>query len=209
MQLPILARRGWRACVGALAVLLATATAQADGLPFGQPKVPYSAVTLTEIAGQTMQTRVYYTPGHQRNEIDTSIGPQIMLMDFDNHVAYMLMPMAKGYSEMPMGTHGMAGADTEQDPQGSVESEALGRETIAGQETTKYRFQVTTAQGSTKGFAWVTDDGILMRSESETTTGAADTTPGRMVMSLQELQIGPQDPALFELPADYQKMETN
>lgn len=208
MDMPRTARRFLGALAGGLALMLAGA-AGADGLPFGQPKVAYSGVTVTEVGGQMMQTRVFYTPGHQRNEIDTAVGEQIMLMDFENKVSYMLMPMQQAYMEMPMGAHGMGGAEPEADPEGTVESEILGRETIGGQDATKYRYQVTTTQGTVKGIAWVTDDGILMRSESETTTGPADTMPGRMVMTLQQLQIGPQDPALFELPADYQKMGTN
>ena len=108
-----------------------------------------------------------------------------------------------------MGAHGMAGTAPDDESKGTVEHEVIGRETIDGEETTKYRFQVSTPGGSSNGFAWVTDDGILMRSESETTTGDADRTPGRMVTTLQELRVGPQDPALFELPSDYQKMQTN
>jgi hypothetical protein len=164
---------------------------------------------VTEVAGQMMETRVYYLPGHQRNEIDMGTGEQVMLLDFERRVSYMLMPAEKVYMEMPMGAHGMGAFAPEDDPEGKVEHEVLGRETIDGQSTTKYRFEVTTPEGSSKGLVWVTDDGILMRSESETTTGADDQAPGRVVITLKDLRIGPQDPALFELPADYHKMDLN
>lgn len=120
----------------------------------------------------------------------------------------MLMPLGKSYMEMPMGAHGMGGSPAQEDPEGTVDHEVIGRETIDGHETTKYRFEVTTAQGSSRGFVWVTDDGILMRQESETTTGPNDQSPGRVVITLKDLEVGPQDPALFELPADYQKIPT-
>jgi len=191
------------------AFLTAATAARADGLPFGQPKVAYSGTTVTEVAGQTMETRVYYTPGHQRNEIDTMMGKQVMLIDFERQVAYMLMPEQKAYMEMPMGVGGMGGVVQPSNPEGSVEHEVVGREIVDGQETTKYRFAVSTPDGSTRGFVWVTDDGILMRSESETLLGSNDQTPGRMVITLKELEIGPQDPTLFDLPSDYQKIEMN
>lgn len=208
-----LAPGGLLAAVGgavfAVAVMLTGgAAAQAEGLPFGQPKVAYSGVTVTEIAGQTMETRVYYTPGHQRNEVETAVGPQVMLLDFEKRVSYMLLPLGKSYMEMPMGAHGMGGTEAREDPEGSVEHEVVGRETIDGQETTKYRFKVTTAEGSSQGYVWLTDDGILMRQEAETTTGPNDQSPGRVVITLRDLERGPQDPALFELPADYQKIPT-
>lgn len=198
-----------RALIGSLALIFLGVSAAAEDLPFGQPTVAYSGVTVTEVGGQSIQTRVYFTPGHQRNEMDTAVGQQIMLMDFANKVSYMLMPMAKSYMEMPMGVEAAAGDQPATEPQGKVEHEVVGKETMGGQETTKYHFRVTTGEGSTEGFAWVTADGILMRSEAETLLGTADQSPGRIVMSLQDLQIGPQDPALFELPADYTKMETN
>ena len=101
------------------------------------------------------------------------------------------------------------GAAETADPAGTSENEKLGRETIDGHETTKYRFKTTTAEGVTEGFVWVTDDGILMRSEAEITPANSNLPPGKIVMVLQNLQIGPQDPSLFELPEDYVKMESN
>jgi len=198
-----------RALIGSLALTFLGVAAAAEDLPFGQPTVAYSGVTVTEVGGQAIQTRVYFTPGHQRNEMDTVVGQQIMLMDFANKVSYMLMPMAKSYMEMPMGVQGTAGEEPAEDPKGEIEHEVVGKETVGGQETTKYHFRVTTSDGSTDGFAWVTADGILMRSETETSLGAGDQSPGRIVMTLQDLEIGPQDPVLFELPADYRRMETN
>lgn len=198
-----------RALIGGFALTLLGFAAAADDLPFGQPTVAYSGVTVTEVGGQSIQTRVYFTPGHQRNEMETTVGQQVMLMDFANKVSYMLMPMSNNYMEMPIGVREKEGAEPAGDPAGKVEHEMLGQETIGGQETTKYHFRVTTSEGSTDGYAWVTADGILMRSEAETSTGAADPSPGRIVMTLQDLSIGPQDPALFELPADYTKIGTN
>ena len=198
-----------RALIGSLALTFLGAAAAAEDLPFGQPTVAYSGVTVTELGGQSIQTRVYFTPGHQRNEMETTVGQQVMLIDFANKISYMLMPMAKSYMEMPMGVQAAAGAAPAEEPAGKVEHEVVGKETVGGQETTKYHFHVTTPEGSTDGFAWVTADGILMRSEAETSTGGADQSPGRIVMTLQDLQIGPQDPELFELPDDFQKMGTN
>lgn len=209
MKFPRFAKFALCAVATGAALMLSGAAAHADGLPFGQPKVAYSAVTVTEVGGQAIQTRVYYAPGHQRNEVDTAVGEQIMLMDFEKKVSYMLLPMQQAYMELPMGANGMGGEMTGKNPEGTVEHETMGRETIDGQETTKYRFSVTTSEGSVNGFAWVTDEGILMRSETETTTSQGGQNPGRIVIRLKDLRIGPQDPALFELPKDFQKMQMN
>lgn len=198
-----------RALIGGFALTLLGLSAAAEDLPFGQPTVAYSGVIVTEVGSQSIQSRVYFTPGHQRNEMETTVGQQVMLMDFANKVSYMLMPMAKSYMELPIGVQETAGGEPAEDPAGTVEHEVLGQETIGGQETTKYHFRVTTSEGSTDGYAWVTADGILMRSEAETSLGTSDPSPGRIVMTLQNLSIGPQDPALFELPADYTKIGTN
>lgn len=209
MQLRSIAHHAIRAlAAGLISLTAATAGVAAAELPFGQPKVAYSGVTVTEIGGQSIETRVFYTPGRQRNETETAVGPQVMLLDFERHVAYMLMPLGRSYMEMPMGPHGMAGAAAD-DPEGTVEHEVVGREAIAGQETTKYSFRVTTPEGATQGFAWVTDEGILMRSEAELVTPETGAAPGKIVISLRDLSIGPQDPALFELPADYRKLDGN
>ncbi len=208
MKLLILARCLATALAAGVALMLA-ATAPAEELPFGQPKVAYSGTTVTEVGGQTMETRVFFTPGHQRNELQTTVGEEVMLLDFEKHVSYLLMPMARRYMEMPMGAHGMGGDTAKADPAGTTEHETMGRETIDGQETTKYRIETTSSEGSTSGFVWVTDDGILMRSEMVITPANTSQPPGRIVMTLQNLAIGPQDPSLFVLPADYVKMGTN
>lgn len=209
MEFSSFPRRVARTFAAALALVLLGMPAAAEELPFGQPTVAYSGTTVTEIGGQTMETRVFYTPGHQRNELQTTVGEEVMLLDFEQHVSYLLMPMARRYMEMPMGAHGMGGGTASTDPAGTSENEKLGRESVGGQEATKYRFQTTTPEGSTAGFVWVTDDGILMRSETEITPANSSLPPGKIVMTLQNLEIGPQDPSLFELPADYVKMDSN
>jgi hypothetical protein len=55
----------------------------------------------------------------------------------------------------------------------------------------------------------VTSDGIVLRSESETISSDASQQSGKVTIRLQDLVIGPQAPALFEVPAGYQRIGTN
>lgn len=57
--------------------------------------------------------------------------------------------------------------------------------------------------GSGGGFIWITQDGIPVKMDFLGKSGRDKT---RMTVTLTNLTIGPQDPALFEPPADYKAM---
>jgi hypothetical protein len=57
--------------------------------------------------------------------------------------------------------------------------------------------------GSAGGFMWFTKDGITMKMDLLQKEGGKKS---RMTMTLTHLKVGPQDPALFEIPAGYNKM---
>lgn len=196
-----------------LGAALMSAAVKAEDLPFGPPTAAYSGVTVTEVGGQTVRSRVYYTPGHQRMEMEMGGAQQVMLIDFDNEISYMIMPQTKSYMALPQSGHGAAaglpGAGPADGSGAQVEHEVVGEETLDGHMTTKYRFTVTGPKTTTTGFIWVTREGIVLRSESETTGSDAAQMPGRVTITLEDLEIAPQDAALFELPAGYQKIGVN
>jgi hypothetical protein len=76
-----------------------------------------------------------------------------------------------------------------------LQPEEIGRETVAGEATTKYR---VTVEGRTI-FIWATEDGIPLRMEDES-------AEGRFVIELTNLKRGPQPDELFEVPAGVQNM---
>jgi hypothetical protein len=79
----------------------------------------------------------------------------------------------------------------------------VGREDVAGEPTTKYRTEVDDGTGAPFiVFSWVTDDGIAMRIEGKG-------PEGDFAMYLKDLARGPQDAALFEMPAGAQIVPAN
>ena len=85
------------------------------------------------------------------------------------------------------------------------EASEVGRERINGHDCTKYKAMFKDKQGGTGGgYYWVSDEGILMKVnmiyQSRKLKGQ------RMVFVMSDVQIGPQDPSQFEVPANYSKM---
>ena len=80
-----------------------------------------------------------------------------------------------------------------------LEPEEIGRETLNGEDVTKYRVTAKDAGQSYTVFVWTTDDGIPLRVEGES-------AEGRFEMQLTDLQRGPQPVELFEVPAGIQLM---
>lgn len=215
-------RRVSRTLAGGVAAALVgaallSAAVKAEDLPFGTPTVPYSGVTVTEVDGATVRSRIYYTPGLQRMEMEMGGTQQIMLIDFDNEISYMLMPQMKSYMVLPHqaspvgsdGTPGLSGGEPLDGSDAQIEHEVLGQETVDGHAATKYRFSVTAPGTSTEGVVWVTAESIILRSESQTRGSESSDGSGKVVISLRDLVIGPQEPSLFELPAGYQKIGVN
>lgn len=114
---------------------------------------------------------------------------------------YMLMPAMGMYREMDTKALQEAGSS---DLDFSEASE-VGREAINGYDCTKYKAKFQDKQGGRGGgYYWVSDDGILMKIDMIFQNRKQKGQ--RMVLEMLELEIGPQDPSEFEVPASYSKM---
>jgi hypothetical protein len=82
-----------------------------------------------------------------------------------------------------------------------VTIEQVGAESVEGHDATKYKMLMK--DGSGGGFIWITQDGIPVKMDFLARNGRDKT---RMTVTLTNLTIGAQDPALFEPPADYKAM---
>jgi len=114
---------------------------------------------------------------------------------------YMLMPAMSMYREMDIkGLQESGNSDVD-----FSEASEVGRETINGYDCTKLKAKFKDGQGGQGGgYYWVSDDGILMKVDmiyqSRKQKGQ------RMIMEMRDVEIGPQDPNEFEVPAGYSKM---
>jgi len=125
----------------------------------------------------------------------------VVITRFDKGLTYLLMPSMSMYREMDMKDAQEVGSS---DVDFSEASE-IGREAVNGYECTKYKAKFKDKQGGQGGgYYWVSDEGILMKVDmiyqSRKQKGQ------RMKFEMRDLEIGPQDPSQFDVPANYSKM---
>jgi len=139
--------------------------------------------------------------GKMRMEMNMGEMSSVIITRPDTGKNYMLMPSMSMYREMDLKALQESGSS---DVDFSEASE-VGRETVNGYDCTKFKAKFKDKQGGKGGgYYWVSDDGILMKVDmiyqSRKQKGQ------RMVMEMRDLEIGPQDPSEFEVPAGYSKM---
>ena len=85
------------------------------------------------------------------------------------------------------------------------EETVVGEEVMEGVNVTKYKTIATSTDGKKfGGFSWRTKEGIPLKVDLLYKQGEEK---HRMTTELHNLKIGPQDPQLFEIPADYTKFD--
>lgn len=158
----------------------------------------YSADRRIETDSGEMRGRVNAVPGKERTETRMGDIASVMILDINDRKGWMLMPTMKSYQELDLKRAGQqTGAVTPE----QTDLEPVGPETVSGLATTKYKFVMK--DKSAGGFLWYTDSGIPVKMDVISKTGK---DKARMTVTLENIQIGPQDPKLFEVPADYSRM---
>lgn len=191
-----------RVLAAAIILIPATAAAQ-DGSTdsWGPPTVDYRAdMVFTDDRDRSRTARLYYTADRQRLEFKS--GKEIVAMIFDRTAgrAIQLLLSQRGWRPVaapaPQFNFGLS------DP--ASKREKLGEETMAGMAVAKYRVSSETAAGDRfSGLAWATKHRIVVKMAGTVVRGAL-TQP--LTLVLESLKIGPVDPALFAVPAGYQKL---
>ncbi|HKU14260.1 MAG TPA: DUF4412 domain-containing protein [Steroidobacteraceae bacterium] len=182
-----------------LAVMCAAVLAgptQAADLPV--PTVEYSADRVVESEAGTFSGKVYFTKDKERMETSMQGMQSIMILRRDQQIGWMLMPAQRMYQKLDLRrAQQQAGSQ----PADQMSIDEVGAETVEGHATTKYKMLLK--DGSGGGFIWITQDGVPVKMDFLGKSGRDKT---RMTMTLTNLTIGAQDPALFEVPADYKSM---
>jgi hypothetical protein len=182
---------------GLVLCLLVSFVLPAAAADWLNPKAAYSATRTMRAAGQEMIGPVHHDGGKERFEMTMQGQQQIMIRREDQQRMFMVMPQMGMGMELPLGgpeAMPSAGDYSELQP------ETLGRETIDGEDVTRYRLVTSEGGQSYTVLIWATDDGIPMRIEVSTAEGGFE-------MELSDLQRGPQPAELFELPAGIQMMD--
>ena len=119
----------------------------------------------------------------------------IIITRIDKNVVWILMPAQRMYMEQPLKPENVV-ATTDKMP-GEIERKLVGKETVDGKRTDKYRIVYTAADKKEAIFQWIAaDSGLPIKS------AAVD---GRWTIEYKNLKTGKQPDSLFEIPTGYQK----
>ncbi len=173
--------------------ILASCFASANALAeISQQNLEFSADVVTQSQGHEIQSRTYISKDKIRNE---TMG-QIMIIRKDLNVMWIVMPDQGMYIENPIDLNAVA--RTSQTMPGETERVPMGKETIDGRVTDKFKITYDAGRGPVTMFQWIGDRQIPVKMEAE---------DGSWSVNYKNIQFGPQSAALFEIPEGIQKMQ--
>lgn len=185
-------------------VMVALFSMAATGADLPVPNAAYSADSVIRVGGVELDGRVYHDRGVERREITIQGMEQIVIRRADLNQVYVVMPAMGVGMEMDLDSTPYPSPDELLE---GIDAEPMGRETVAGLEATKYRMTgADPSGGQFDGFVWVTEDGITLRLQGTVTAGGRTE---EVLMVLDNVEVGPQDPALFERPDNVTFMPMN
>lgn len=182
-----------------VAASAAVALAACAGVPpaAGLPAAAYSAEQIIETTPGPFRNRLYVDGDRERQDAALGGGTVTTIIRRDRGVAWLLVPGRQQYEEVALEAAASASIEarftglTRRDVGAAVVDELPAR-----------HYSWHAADGRLVAYSWVTADGITRRAEllADPATGAP-----AAVIRLQDVRLGPQDPALFELPPGYQR----
>jgi hypothetical protein len=158
---------------------------------------PFSADQTRTMLKKTSTGKIYFTLNAARVEnVDEKGNKTIQILRFDKKVMWNLMPAQKMYLEMPGA--GLSEWASWADEQGA-QRESLGMEQVGEYHCEKFRVHSKVLGQSVTSLEWDAKelDGLPVKTQDEKGTWSTE---------YRNVQLGPQDPSLFEIPSGYQKM---
>ena len=122
----------------------------------------------------------------------------VMILRTDRKLGWMLMPGQKMYQEMDLTQAAQQAGSVAPE---KVDLEVVGEETVSGLTATKYKF--VSKDRDAGGYLWYTADGIPVKMDVVSKSGRKSS---RMTVTLEDLQVGPQEASLFELPPGFSRL---
>ncbi|GIL39520.1 hypothetical protein [Roseiterribacter gracilis] len=176
--------------------------ARAATLP--APADSYAADVALDVGSTHLPGTVRHDRGRELRTIDTNYGRQTFLVRPDRGRAWLLQAGFGVALEVELNAPEL-GVDLNRLYR--IEATPRGRETIAGLPVTRYRLAGEVVKNSRfEGDVWATDSGILVKIDG-TATDAGRAQPVRMLLA--NIKRGPQDPNLFEVPANMNVMKVD
>lgn len=142
-----------------------------------------------------MDGPMWYDGGLERREMVMDTQDAILITRPDQGLVFMISPDNKAVMQLSLKPEMQYYSE---ESLASLAAEAVGEEVISGESTIKYRVEGGIGSNAgVSGFLWITEDNIAMKFEGM--TGDSEVS-----MFLENVVRGPVDPALFEVPADFQ-----
>jgi hypothetical protein len=179
--------------------------------PMANAPTQYSAdlVVTRKVGPRTPMTMKVYVDGNKRRTDQSNASGTIIILRGDLSKRYVLTPNNKTYTEAPLDQRVLESPNDWAKRMGLVH-EKVGTEDINGETCDKYSYAsdpkkmaagqnqpMTPATRAITGFIWVGQKThMLVKSQNEVTTA-----------EWKNIKIGPPDASVFELPADYKKLE--
>jgi Domain of unknown function (DUF4412) len=156
----------------------------------------FSADQIHTMSGKTKTTKVHASPNAMRMEGEEKGKKSIVIMRFDRKVMWSLMPDQKMYVELPWASQAEWASWAEG---AQVQRQPLGMEQVGAYSCEKSRVQVTLQGKVYTSLEWAAKElnGFVVKTQDE---------KGQWSNEYQNVQLGPQDPSLFEVPGDYKKL---
>ncbi|HVJ54468.1 MAG TPA: hypothetical protein VM689_18545 [Aliidongia sp.] len=159
----------------------------------GDTKRPFNADRTVVSNGKSYSGRIYAEPGKQRHEQNVNGIDMVAILRADREVAWLVLPGLHIYTEFPF-PKAVAEFD---DPK--LLGPVIGTDTVSGLKSVEHRIERQGSDGSAlDGWLWMSEDGIVTKLDGNYTSPRGKMTPGSLALS--NIHLGPQDPALFELP---------
>lgn len=147
------------------------------------------------LSGQqgTLMARFHASPGRSRMEMPGSVS----IVRLDRGVVWVLMPSEKMFIEQAVTPEMSAQAMT---GEGSVVSKAdLGEELLDGRPARKYEVVLSSGSQTQTVYQWLV--------EGQVVPAKMQAVDGSWSVEYRNVRVGPQPDELFEVPADFTKME--
>lgn len=193
-------------CAGFLGMLLVPAqTASAD--PTKAPTADFTAEVSEKLGDfeddEPTVDRVYHSGWRYRRDVNPEVS---VILDCPKERAYSLLLKSKSYKAFPL-------ARAECDPINfylgwNPKAERIGEEEINSVAAVKYRVTGWIQdQLRYEATVWTTKENIVVKTIAAQYSKASPNKPVSRRLELRDLRIGPVDPKLFEIPADFRKDE--
>lgn len=163
----------------------------------GPIQTSFSGDVKLETEDMTVETRVFYKPGKVRDEISVGGREMVTIRRMDLEKVWMIM--GRGiYMEIDANQKNPQSPDFK-----LISREVVGKETVNGMPTTKYKSIYEGADGKFGGFTWYTEDNIAVKGFL---VHESQGEKRRVKFEFTRLERADQPDSLFEVPAGSQKL---